>query len=191
MGSRRYAAQDVSQRCHQNGGSGRSGTCGGCRRAAQTPAGTFKCSSNEDSTCPFRMPITSCKPIYQPLLARRFFMRLIRTAAFVLTQTMAFSAFLVAQGAAQDAAQRPVQLDSGKVTGAVSDGVRSYKGIPFAAPPVGNLRWREPQPPTPWRDVRAATQYGHDCMQQPIPSDAAPLGTAPAEDCLVMNVWVP
>jgi len=56
---------------------------------------------------------------------------------------------------------------------------------------VGDLRWREPRPPAPWTGVRAADSYAHDCMQEPFPSDAAPLGTPPAEDCLYLNVWAP
>jgi para-nitrobenzyl esterase len=84
-----------------------------------------------------------------------------------------------------------VKVDSGVLSGAVKDGVLSFKGIPFAAPPVGELRWRPPQPAKAWSGVRPATEYGHDCMQKPFPSDAAPLGTAPAEDCLVLNVWRP
>ncbi len=84
-----------------------------------------------------------------------------------------------------------VKVDTGALSGAVKDGVLSFKGIPFAAPPVGALRWRPPQPAAAWSGVRPATEYGHDCMQKPFPSDAAPLGTAPAEDCLVMNVWRP
>lgn len=85
----------------------------------------------------------------------------------------------------------PAVLDSGKAAGKVEDGVAIWKGIPFAAPPVGPLRWRAPQPAAPWSGVRQATEYGHDCMQLPFASDAAPLGTMPAEDCLVANVWRP
>jgi para-nitrobenzyl esterase len=84
-----------------------------------------------------------------------------------------------------------VAIDTGKVAGAVEDGVASWKGIPFAAPPVGPLRWRAPQPAAAWSGVRQATSYGNDCMQLPFASDAAPLGTAPAEDCLYANVWKP
>jgi para-nitrobenzyl esterase len=84
-----------------------------------------------------------------------------------------------------------VAIDSGRVAGAVEQGVASWKGIPFAAPPVGPLRWRAPQPAAAWSGVRQATEYGHDCMQLPFPSDAAPLGTAPSEDCLYVNVWKP
>ena len=83
------------------------------------------------------------------------------------------------------------KTETGVVSGAVKAGVLSFKGIPFAAPPVGPLRWRPPQPAAAWSGVRPATEYGHDCMQKPFPSDAAPLGTAPAEDCLVLNVWRP
>jgi len=96
-------------------------------------------------------------------------------------------ALLVAAGL--DAA--PVKTESGLVSGVAADGVLSYKGIPYAAPPVGDLRWRAPQPAPAWTGVRAAEAYGHDCMQEPFPSDAAPLGTPPAEDCLYANVWAP
>jgi para-nitrobenzyl esterase len=84
-----------------------------------------------------------------------------------------------------------VSLDSGKIKGATERGVIAFKGIPYASPPVGPLRWRPPQPPKKWSGVRSAAQYGADCMQLPFPSDAAPLGTPPAEDCLYMNVWRP
>jgi para-nitrobenzyl esterase len=84
-----------------------------------------------------------------------------------------------------------VTLDSGRIEGTVQAGVASFKGIPFAAPPVGELRWRAPQPVKPWTGVRPAKTYAADCMQLPFPSDAAPLGTTPAEDCLYANVWRP
>ncbi|MGZ5985536.1 MAG: carboxylesterase/lipase family protein [Caulobacteraceae bacterium] len=101
----------------------------------------------------------------------------------------ALAALATATAASAQPAQ--VKIDTGALAGAVKDGVLSFKGIPFAAPPVGPLRWRPPQPAAAWRDVRPAADYGHDCMQKPFPSDAAPLGTAPAEDCLVLNVWRP
>lgn len=96
-------------------------------------------------------------------------------------------------GSAGGAIAKPliVLTDTGAVQGAVSDGVKSWKGIPFAQPPIGTNRWRAPQPIARWAGVRDATQYGHDCMQLPFPSDAAPLGTEPSEDCLVLNVWAP
>ena len=82
-----------------------------------------------------------------------------------------------------------VTIDAGIVRGAAAGGVVAFKGIPYAAPPLGRLRWRAPQPVVPWRGERDATGYGHDCLQKPIKSDAAPLGTVPDEDCLVLNVW--
>jgi para-nitrobenzyl esterase len=85
----------------------------------------------------------------------------------------------------------PVRTESGLVSGVAAGGVVSWKGIPFAAPPVGDLRWREPRPAAPWKGVRPADAYAHDCMQEPFPSDAAPLGTPPAEDCLYLNVLAP
>ena len=92
---------------------------------------------------------------------------------------------------AQPASPPRVRIDTGALRGGTADGVESFKGIPFAAPPVGPLRWRAPQPAAAWSGERDATRYGHDCMQLPFPSDAAPLGTPPAEDCLYANVWRP
>lgn len=100
--------------------------------------------------------------------------------------TCAFPSAVLAQ-----AAGPVVAVATGKVRGSVEEGIASWKGIPFAAPPVGALRWRAPQPATAWQGVRAATRYSSDCMQKPFPSDAAPLGTTPAEDCLYLNVWKP
>lgn len=94
---------------------------------------------------------------------------------------------IVARAQPQGAAR--VTTENGVVAGARNDGVVSWKGIPFAAAPIGNLRWRNPQPAVNWTGVREATEYGHDCMQMPFPSDAAPLGTTPAEDCLTLNIW--
>ena len=91
----------------------------------------------------------------------------------------------------QPEAGNVAKTDFGLVEGAFSDGVLSFKGIPFAAPPVGNLRWRAPQPPQPWNGVRPAMAFGNDCMQFPVPGDDAPLTTTPSEDCLVLNVWRP
>ena len=84
-----------------------------------------------------------------------------------------------------------VKTDAGSVRGVVAQGIESFKGVPFAAPPVGELRWRAPQPVKPWSGVRMANAYSSDCMQVPFPSDAAPLGTKPSEDCLYLNVWRP
>lgn len=84
-----------------------------------------------------------------------------------------------------------VKVANGEVSGAVEDGIASWKGVPFAAAPVGALRWRAPQPAANWNGVRTATQYSADCMQKPFGGDAAPLGTTPAEDCLYANVWKP
>lgn len=84
-----------------------------------------------------------------------------------------------------------VRIEAGAISGVATGEVETFLGIPYAAPPVGSLRWRAPQPVRHWQGVRKATQYGNDCMQEPYPSDAAPLGAKPAEDCLVINVWRP
>jgi para-nitrobenzyl esterase len=80
-----------------------------------------------------------------------------------------------------------VTIDTGKLQGAEANGVLSFKGIPYAAPPVGDLRWRDPQPAKPWTDVRPATAFGPDCIQ----AGNLPLGGPHSEDCLFINVWRP
>jgi para-nitrobenzyl esterase len=92
------------------------------------------------------------------------------------------------------AAQTPnvvVTIDSGAIEGSVAGDVLSFKGIPYAAPPVGDLRWQAPQPVESWEGVRSAIEYGHDCIQLPLPGDAAASGSTMSEDCLVLNVWRP
>ena len=104
-----------------------------------------------------------------------------------------FCALLYLYLPATFAAPAPVvTIESGNLKGIRDGQVASYKGIPFAMPPVGELRWRPPQPVTPWHGVRKATAMQHDCMQMPAPSEAAPGGTTtPSEDCLYLNVWTP
>lgn len=94
--------------------------------------------------------------------------------------------------AASGSLQAQVKVTGGEVAGAtVADGtVRVFKGIPFAAPPVGDLRWKPPQPVTPWTGVRQATEFGAHCLQGPLFADM--IFREPAsEDCLYLNVWAP
>jgi para-nitrobenzyl esterase len=70
------------------------------------------------------------------------------------------------------------------------NGVRSFKGIPFAAPPVGDLRWKEPQPVKNWKGVRNADKFGARCVQR-SGGDYWFRGDGPSEDCLYLNVWTP
>ena len=85
-----------------------------------------------------------------------------------------------------------VRTATGVIRGAVSsDGsVRSFLGVPYAAPPVGALRWKAPQPVPAWSGVREATAFGARCMQAPIFSDMI-FRDALSEDCLYLNVWTP
>lgn len=108
-----------------------------------------------------------------------------------LPPLLAMSLVVAASSATASPGASVIATDSGKVAGSTDAGVVSWKGIPFAAPPVGTLRWRPPAPAKPWPGVRQATAYAADCMQVPFPSDAAPLGTTPSEDCLYLNVWKP
>jgi para-nitrobenzyl esterase len=111
--------------------------------------------------------------------------------ALALAVTVLLGGSTTRAGKAADAKAPVVKIDSGVVRGVASGTLEIFKGIPYAAPPVGNLRWRAPQPVKTWTGVRDATDYGHDCMQLPFPNDAAPLRTQPSEDCLYVNIWAP
>ena len=99
---------------------------------------------------------------------------------------------LVTALAAGGAAAEPVRTQAGLVEGvADADGaLHAYRGIPFAAPPVGDLRWREPRPVAPWQGVRKAAEFAPRCMQGPVFDDMV-FRDQPSEDCLYLNVWTP
>jgi para-nitrobenzyl esterase len=86
-----------------------------------------------------------------------------------------------------------VRTESGVVEGRVSaDGkIRIFKGIPFAAPPTGDLRWQVPKPPLAWEGVRQTTDFGPHCMQGAIYKGMVFRDSGPSEDCLSLNVWTP
>jgi para-nitrobenzyl esterase len=112
--------------------------------------------------------------------------RPIATLVVLLTPTLALRADLAT-----------VETDAGKLSGAAKDGgVTAYLGIPYAAPAVGDLRWRAPQPAVGWNGVRKADRFGTSCMQNEAGSrlpwteefmTQGPIG----EDCLYLNVWTP
>src|SRR5215470_18049763 len=79
------------------------------------------------------------------------------------------------------AADDTIKVDGGRISGTTENGVRTFKGIPFAAPPVGDLRWKAPQPVVPWKGVRKATEFGARCMQGPIYSDMIFRDAGPSE----------
>ncbi|MGO8756523.1 MAG: carboxylesterase family protein [Terracidiphilus sp.] len=90
------------------------------------------------------------------------------------------------------AANPTVKVEQGKLAGTIEDGLAVYRGVPFAAPPVGDLRWRPPQPATKWDGVRQADKFAPQCVQTsfgpPANGEKAP---EMGEDCLYLNVWTP
>ena len=109
-----------------------------------------------------------------------------RTPVLLLALSLALAAPLAVATAGQD--QRVVQTSTGPVQGFVNSGVYEFLGIPYAAPPVGSLRWMPPQPPASWTTPRDATTFGNTCPQNyefgvfaGPPSDT--------EDCLYLNVF--
>jgi len=95
-------------------------------------------------------------------------------------------------------AQNPgnlIRIDSGELQGVIEDGIEIFRGMPYAQPPVGELRWRPPQPASSWDGVRDASQFGHVCPQRaglyPAWVDAHFESVGRDEDCLTLNVWAP
>ena len=88
-------------------------------------------------------------------------------------------------GRAQSQPSQPVVgIDVGRILGAIEDSVRAFKGIPYAAPPIGPLRWKPPHPVEPWDFVLPADSYGPECIQPRFPGSRGQ-----SEDCLYLNVW--
>jgi para-nitrobenzyl esterase len=86
-----------------------------------------------------------------------------------------------------------VKISSGTLEGTVATdpSVRLFKGVPFAAPPVGDLRWKPPQPLAPWPGVRKADEWGNRCVQGRVWDDILSRDKEMSEDCLYLNVWTP
>ncbi|MFC1589864.1 carboxylesterase family protein [Candidatus Omnitrophota bacterium] len=84
-----------------------------------------------------------------------------------------------------------VQIDSGAIRGRMRNGVRFYAGIPYAAPPVGDLRWKPPQPVRRWSGVRECVTFGPICPQPPCPGQKVDEVKTAREDCLYLNIWAP
>lgn len=101
--------------------------------------------------------------------------------AWILATAVWFCAATVAVAA---------EVEGGKIEGVHEGALTVYKGVPFAAPPVGSLRWRDPQPVVPWTGVRRADRFAPACMQRGV---SMPGETPPeiSEDCLYLNVWTP
>lgn len=105
--------------------------------------------------------------------------------------TTLFAAAVLASTALA-AQTQPIQTTSGPITGLQDSGIRSYKGVPYAAPPVGDLRWRKPKPHPKWNDPKACTAFGPACPQNLASNglrQQAP--ESQSEDCLTLNIWAP
>jgi para-nitrobenzyl esterase len=112
--------------------------------------------------------------------------------AQVVRRSLIVWAMLAAPIALFGASSAPeVKTDSGVVEGKQHGAVRAFLGIPYAAPPVGDLRWKPPVPAAKWTGVRKATEFGAHCMQGKVFGDMNFRDAGGSEDCLFLNIWVP
>jgi para-nitrobenzyl esterase len=113
-------------------------------------------------------------------------------AGCILAACLMVAGLAVIAGCTQQA-QDPtlVKTSAGSVSGINQSGIRVYLGIPFAAPPVGDLRWKPPAPARSWDGTRAATAYGATCPEAQKSSPAGGAAQNTSEDCLYLNVWTP
>src|SRR5438105_814759 len=109
---------------------------------------------------------------------------------------IAGSALLVLSACAKQSgvpapSQPRATVDAGALEGRAdsASGVLLFQGIPYAAPPIGEWRWRPPQPVAAWQGVRPANRLGHNCMQHRPYGDIDPYAAGISEDCLYLNVW--
>ncbi|MDQ6762956.1 MAG: carboxylesterase family protein [Bacteroidota bacterium] len=109
---------------------------------------------------------------------------------FILIQLLLVAVILNAQEFNDNVSPR-VKIANGVLEGLNESGIRVFKGIPFAQPPIGDLRWKEPQPVKNWEGVRKADKFGPRAMQRPIFSDMNFRSNGVSEDCLYLNVWTP
>jgi para-nitrobenzyl esterase len=106
------------------------------------------------------------------------------------TRAISLMAIALAAAAAPALAQiRQAKVTGGTIAGTVVDGISQFKGIPFAAPPLGDLRWKAPQPVKPWSGVRQTTAFGPACVQDPVMGNRMAPGVPLSEDCLFLDVW--
>ncbi len=110
--------------------------------------------------------------------------------SFQLIILLMLSYCLEAQQSATDI-QLQVKVANGMLEGLDESGIRSFKGVPYAAPPVGDLRWKEPQPAKNWTGIRKADKFGPRAMQRPIFGDMNFRSNGLSEDCLYLNIWTP
>lgn len=104
---------------------------------------------------------------------------------------MKYSIVLLAACALCASAQTRVTTPLGTLEGTETSGIRMFRGVPFAQPPVGNLRFAPPAPAAEWKGVRDAKQFGPRCMQLPLFGDMNFRSNGMSEDCLYLNIWTP
>jgi len=111
----------------------------------------------------------------------------------ILRKALPVAAILLALGIVANADSLVVKTADGKVHGKLinSDKVRAFEGVPYATPPVGDLRWKAPEPPKPWKGELDATKFGHHCAQGHFFDDMVFQDDGMSEDCLTLNVYAP
>jgi len=136
------------------------------------------------------MPIFAATRLNYPhdsklfLIAKHLNFYFMRKLLFLILSGLMLSLAAMAQGP-------QVTVKTGILEGIDSSGVKIFRGIPFAQPPVGRLRWQAPQPLEPWQGVRQAKDFGPNPIQFNVYGDMVFGSPVNSEDCLYLNVWTP
>lgn len=123
----------------------------------------------------------------------KFFSCRASTALFLIAASLCISGCANTQTVSFVHEGPVVEIRQGRIVGEQKDGISVFKGIPYAVPPVGEKRWRMPEPAEPWDGIREAAQFGPGCVQPELPVESLfydPVGEM-SEDCLTLNIWSP